>query len=72
MAKRSASSDCDALIQQLMTLRDDPGKVWEALATQDVSTAGVLVAKLLGIASSIEEAQTAKRRKLVSECPQNK
>lgn len=65
MTKRNASSDCDALIHQLMPLRDDPGKVCEALAGQEAASIGEVVAQLLRMAANVEETETVKRCKLV-------
>lgn len=65
MAKRSASSESDKLIKELMPLRDDPGKVYEALARQDLATISVVVAKLLDTAAAVEATESAKRHKPV-------
>lgn len=64
MVKRTASSTAADLIDQLMSLRNDPAKLHEALASFDTTHVGDAFAQLLAIAASVE-GNDKKRRKLV-------
>lgn len=65
MANPTAVSTPTDLIQQLMPLRNDPGKLHEALAKYDAALVGAAFAQLLALAAPDEE-NIERCRKLVS------
>lgn len=65
MSNPTASSAGSDLIQQLMPLRSDPGKLCEALASFDMALVGEAFAELLAVAAS-DEGIVGKVRKLIN------
>lgn len=65
MSERNPSAESVNLIEQMLSIRNDPGKLLELLERQNVAMIGEAITRLLDIASVVEEGDM-RRRKLVS------
>ncbi|KAH7704103.1 hypothetical protein AAVH_28714 [Aphelenchoides avenae] len=65
MSERNPSAESVNLIEQMLSIRNDPGKLLELLERQNVAMIGEAITRLLDIASVVEEGDM-RRRKLDS------